>query len=147
MSEGRILAIDFGERRLGIAISDPTATIAQPLTTLLRRRGKKAPLTAILDLTRLHEVQEIVVGLPLTLAGEDSEWTLEVRRFAATLQTRSGLSVSLADERMTSVIAERAMRTLGLSRTERHKKERIDVGAAVVILQAFLDSKKRDVVE
>jgi putative holliday junction resolvase len=143
----RVLGIDFGERRIGVALSDPTGTIAQPLTVLHRRAGKRPPMAAILDLLTTHEVHSIVVGLPLTLAGDDSEWTRQVRDFAATLARRSGLSVSLADERMTSVIAERAMRSLGLRRAERHRKERIDVGAAVVILQAFLDAEKQGATE
>jgi putative holliday junction resolvase len=87
-------------------------------------------------------VSDIVVGLPLTLSGDDSDWTREVRGFAAGLASRAGVSVSLADERMTSVLAERAVRSLGLPRGERHRKERIDAAAAVIILQAYLDAQR-----
>ena len=139
----RILAIDYGERRIGIAISDPTATIAQPLTVLRRRAGRRPPVQAIADLISLHGVEHIVVGLPLTLAGDESDWTREVRAFGDKLAERAGTGVSFADERMTSVVAERAVRSLGLRRTEREQKERIDAAAAVVILQAHLDSMKR----
>lgn len=130
-------------RRIGLAISDPTRTIAQPLATLVRRAGKRPPWTALLAHVERHDVTAIVVGLPLTLAGDDSDWTREVREFAAGLARRTPASVSLADERMTSVIAERAVRALGLPRGERHRKERIDAAAAMVILQAFLDAQGR----
>jgi putative holliday junction resolvase len=139
---GRVLAIDYGERRIGLAVSDPTRTIAQPLDTLVRRAGKRPPIAAILQTAALYEVDHIVVGLPLTLAGDDSDWTREVREFAARVEARSGISVTLADERMTSVIATRAVRALGLPRGERQRKERIDAAAATIILQAFLDSER-----
>lgn len=139
----RILAVDFGERRVGLALSDPTATIAQPLTVLVRRAGKRPPVQAIADLAAEHDVQHIVVGLPLTLAGGESDWTREVRAFGEKLAARAGLGVTFADERMTSVAAERAVRSLGLRKTEREKKERIDAAAAVLILQAYLDALGR----
>jgi putative holliday junction resolvase len=137
-----VLAVDFGERRIGLALSDPTRTIAQPLETLLRRRRKRAPIAALVDLARSHDVGDIVVGLPLTLSGDDSDWTREVRAFADMLQERSGIRVSLMDERMTSVRAERTIRSLGLPRSERERKERVDATAALLILQAFLDSQR-----
>lgn len=140
---GRIIGIDYGERRVGIAISDPTATIAQPLTVLTRRAGKRPPVQAIADLITEHGVEHIVVGLPLTLAGDDSDWTREVRAFGEKLAERAGTGVSFADERMTSVIAERAVRSLGLKRSEREQKGRVDSAAAVIILQSHLDRMKR----
>lgn len=139
----RIIGIDYGERRIGIAISDPTATIAQPLTVLRRRAGKRPPVQAIADLAAEHGAQHIVVGLPLTLAGDESDWTREVRAFGQKLADRTGTGVSFADERMTSVVAERAVRALGLKRREREQKERVDAAAAVIILQAHLDRMKR----
>ena len=139
----RIIGIDYGERRIGIAISDPTATIAQPLTVLLRRAGKRPPVQAVADLIAEHGAEHIVVGLPLTLAGDESDWTREVRAFGDKLAERAGTGVSFADERMTSVAAERAVRSLGLKRSERERKDRIDAAAAVIILQAHLDSMKR----
>lgn len=139
----RILGVDFGARRVGLAISDPTATIAQPLTVLVRRAGKRPPVQAIADLAAEHDAQHIVVGLPLTLAGGESDWTREVRAFGEKLAARTGLGVTFADERMTSVAAERAVRSLGLRKAEREKKERIDAAAAVLILQAYLDALDR----
>lgn len=139
----RILAVDYGERRIGLALSDPTRTIAQPLPTLQRKRGKRPPVQAIADLAAAHGVAALVVGLPLTLEGGESEWTREVRAFAAKLGDRAGLPVSFVDERLTSVAAERAVRSLGLSKRERERKERIDAAAAVLILQMHLDSLRR----
>jgi putative holliday junction resolvase len=139
----RIIGIDYGERRVGIAISDPTATIAQPLAVLRRRAGKRPPVQAIADIVAEHAAEHIVVGLPLTLAGDDSDWTREVRAFGAKLGERAATGVSFADERMTSAAAERAVRALGLKRSEREQKERIDAAAAVIILQSYLDRMKR----
>jgi putative holliday junction resolvase len=140
---GRIIGIDFGERRVGIAISDPSATIAQPLTVLTRRAGKRPPVQAIADLITEHGAEHAVIGLPLTLAGDESDWTREVRAFGGKLAERAGTGVSFADERMTSVAAERAVRSLGLKRRDREQKERVDSAAAVLILQAYLDRMKR----
>jgi putative holliday junction resolvase len=139
----RVLAVDYGARRVGIALSDPTATIAQPLTVITRRAGKRAPVQAVADLVAAHDVAHIVIGLPLSLSGDENEWTREIREFGDKLARRTGLGVTFADERLTSVIAERAVRSLGLKRTERERKERIDAAAAVVILQAHLDAMKR----
>ncbi len=138
----RILAVDFGERRVGLAISDPTATIAQPLPTLVRRAGKRAPLGKIVEIINANEVAEAVVGLPLTLAGDDSAWTQTVRAFAEKLHVRAGVPVALLDERFTSVRAEHAVRALGLKKTEREQKARIDAAAAMLLLQMYLDQKK-----
>lgn len=138
----RVLGIDYGERRIGLAVSDPTATIAQPLPTLVRRRGKRPPVARIVRLAEEHAVEDAVVGLPLTLEGTESGWTREVRAFGDKLAERSGLPVHFLDERMTSVRAERAVRALGLSKRERERKERVDAAAAVLILQAYLDRRK-----
>lgn len=135
----RILGVDYGERRIGLAVSDPSATIAQPLPTLQRRAGKRPPVQAVADLARAWEAEAVVVGLPLTLDGDESEWTREVRGFGDRLAERTGLPVHFVDERMTSVRAERAVRSLGLRRAEREDKRRVDAAAAVLILQAFLD--------
>ncbi len=139
----RILGIDYGERRVGIALSDPTASIAQPLPTLRRRRGKRPPVAAVLRLVAEHDVAEIVVGLPLTPAGGESDWTREVREFGERLAQRSGLPVHYVDERMTSARAERVVRSLGLKRSQREQKERVDAAAAMLILQAHLDARAK----
>ncbi|MGH7460225.1 MAG: Holliday junction resolvase RuvX [Longimicrobiales bacterium] len=140
---GRILGIDFGSRRVGLAISDPTATIAQPLPTLTRRVGKRPPVAAVTALAQQYEVSEIVIGLPLSLQGDETDWTAEVREFGAKVADRTGVPVSWLDERMTSVLAEKTVRSLGLKRSERERKDRVDTAAALLILQAFLDRRSR----
>ena len=139
----RVLGIDFGERRIGLALSDPSATIAQPLPTLIRRAGKRPPIAAIAQIIQEQGVECAVIGLPLNLNGDETEWTAAVREFAGKLQERSGISVEFIDERLTSVQAERAVRSLGLKRTEREQKERIDAAAAMLLLQTFLDRQTR----
>lgn len=140
---GRVLGIDPGERRIGVALSDPSRTIAQPLPTLGRRRGKRPPVQAILDLVEANEVDRVVIGLPLALDGTETDWTRAVRAFGDAIARRSQLPVEFIDERLTSVAAERAVRGLGLPRGERERKERIDAAAAVLILQAYLDRQPR----
>ena len=138
----RILGIDYGERRVGLALSDPLGMIASPLPTLTRRKGKRPPVAPVARLVEENEVAEIVVGLPLDLAGEENDWTREVREFGDALAERAGVPVAYRDERMTSVRAERAVRSLGLPRGRREEKDRIDAAAAVLILQAYLDARR-----
>lgn len=133
--------MDFGELRIGLALSDETGTLASPLDTLHRRRGKRPPLRQMEELARTHKVRAIVFGLPLELSGTESEWTREVREVARKLGERLGLPVHLVDERMSSVRAERAIRSAGLPRHRREEKARVDAGAAAVILQDWLDRK------
>lgn len=136
----RAMGVDYGEVRIGLALSDETGTLASPLATLRRRRGKRPPLTEIEGTARSHDVQALVVGLPLELSGEESEWTREVRDFAQKLGDRLGVPVHLVDERMTSVRAERAIRSIGLPLRKREDKTRLDSAAAAIILQGWLDS-------
>jgi putative holliday junction resolvase len=143
----RVLGIDYGERRIGLAVSDPTALIAQPLPTLPRRRGKRPPMADILRICEEQEVAAAVVGLPIDLEGEDTDWTREVRTFAAALARRSGLPVHLVDERLSSKAAERTVRALGLPKRQRERKERVDAAAAMLILQAFLDRRSGEALE
>ena len=142
----RVLGIDFGEKRIGLALSDPTGTLASPLPTLKRRAGKRPPLAALMNVVESHDVEALVFGLPLTLSGEDSDWTRLVREVGITLGDRSGLPVYFVDERLTSVRAERVVRSLGLPKGKREQKERIDAAAAVLILQSWLDQQSGEVV-
>ncbi len=135
----RALGIDFGERRVGVAVSDPTGVIAQPLPTLRRRAGKRMPIRALEELAEEYGVQVIVVGLPLALSGDETDWTRTVRAAAGKLEERSGLPIELVDERFTSARAERAVRSLGLPKSKREQKDRVDAAAAVLILQSWLD--------
>ena len=139
----RVLGIDLGERRIGVAVSDPTGVIAQPLPTIQRRKGKRIPLIAIEKLINEFDVEIIVVGLPLALSGLDTEWTKTVRETADKLEKKSGLQVHLIDERFTSALAERAIQSLGLPRNKKKEKGRVDAAAAVLILQKWLDIQKK----
>lgn len=135
----RVMGVDYGEVRVGLAVSDETRTLASPLPTLKRRRGKRAPLKALEELGRDHEVSAVIFGLPLELSGEESEWTREVREVGEALAARLDVPVHFVDERMSSVRAERAVRSLGLPKSKREEKGRIDAAAAVLILQSWLD--------
>lgn len=139
----RALGIDFGERRIGLALSDPTRTIASPLPTVKRRAGKRPPIAALMEIIETNNVTALVMGLPLTLKGEESDWTRLIRGVAEALSERTGLQVHYVDERFTSVRAERAIRSLGLPKKKREEKERVDAAAAVLILQGWLDQQHR----
>ena len=133
----RVLAIDFGERRIGLALSDPSATIAQPLPTLMRRAGKRPPVAAIVEIIQQNEVERAVVGLPLNLAGSDSPRTQSVRAFARNLEPL-GLPILLWDERWSTQAVERAMIDADVSRGKRAGK--VDALAAAHILQGAIDA-------
>ncbi|HEX8672393.1 MAG TPA: Holliday junction resolvase RuvX [Longimicrobium sp.] len=138
----RTLALDYGERRIGVAVSDPTRTIATLLPTLQRRMGKRPPWPEIQRIIAEREVDEAVIGLPLELSGEESAWTAEVRAFGAELERRTQLPVHWMDERMTSIIAERNVRGSGLKKSQREEKGRIDAEAAALILEGFLTLRR-----
>lgn len=140
----RTLGIDYGERRIGVAVSDPLGMIAQPLPTVARRRGKRPPFAEFERIVAEWQPEALVVGLPLTADGDESDWTAEVRAFGDRLAERTGLPVHYVDERMTSARAERAVRASGLSKNQREQKERVDAAAAVLILQAHLDRVARE---
>jgi putative Holliday junction resolvase len=138
----RALGIDFGESRIGLALSDETGTLATPLGTIRRRPGKRPPLKAIEEVVARHGVEEIVLGLPLELSGDDSDWTREIREVGRKLGERVGFSVHLLDERMSSVRAEQKVRSSGLPRKKREEKDRVDAAAAAIILQDWLDRRR-----
>lgn len=136
---GRALGLDVGERRIGVAIGDELGLIASPLTTV--PRGVEA-LAAIGDLASGHRVNRIVVGLPTGLSGREGPQAEAVREFAATVASAVGpeIDVEFWDERLTTAVAERALRERGTKRAQR--KEQIDATAAAVILQGYLDAQR-----
>jgi putative Holliday junction resolvase len=136
----RVLGVDFGEKRIGLAVSDPTGKIATPLETVQRRTGKRPPLAEIERIGRSLGVEHVVVGLPLDLRGEETEWCREVRDIGRRIGERLGVGVSFVDERLSSVRAERAVRESGLRKAQRERKERVDAAAAQLILQSWLDA-------
>lgn len=139
-SRGRLLGVDVGTKRIGLAVSDPDQSVATPLATLTRRVGKRFPMKQLKEhLDRLTPVG-IVVGLPLTEEGGEDAWTAEVRSATARIAERSGLPVDLWDERMTTA---RVRATIGeMGGGTRGRKEEVDRLAATVLLQAFLDSRR-----
>jgi putative Holliday junction resolvase len=131
--------MDYGERRIGLALSDPTGTLATPLTTLTYRTGKRPPLNEVERIARESDAKQIVIGLPLDLAGEETERCRAVREIGRKLSDRLSIPVDYLDERLTSVRAEQLVRSSGLRKSERERKERVDAAAAALILQAWLD--------
>ena len=133
---GRLLAVDYGERRIGLAISDPTGTIASPAGVIVRRAGKRPPVAEIVRRAEALEARGFVVGLPLDGNGDDTPRSREVRSVAEALATRTGLPVELVDERYTTAAALRAIREMG--GTTRDRKGDVDALAATVLLQHTL---------
>jgi putative Holliday junction resolvase len=133
---GRLLAIDYGERRVGLAISDPTGTIASPAGVIVRRAGKRPPIAEIVRRAESLEARGFVMGLPLDGEGNETPRTAEVRAIAAELTKRTGFSVVLVDERYTTAKALRAIHEMGGS--NRGRKGDVDALAATVLLQHAL---------
>ena len=140
-THGRILGVDWGEIRIGLALSDETQTLASPLETLSRRRGKRFPMPRLLELAAGHAAVGAVVGLPLTLEGGEGESASHARALAETIARRSGLPVDLWDERMSTARALRAVREQDGS--TRGRKADVDALAAAVLLQHYLDTRHR----
>jgi putative Holliday junction resolvase len=137
---GRLLGVDWGERRIGLALSDETRTLAQPLATLTRRSGKRFPMRAFLTLLEQHAVTGVVVGLPLDQEGAEAEAAAAARALAAEIAQHSGQPVELWDERLTTARALRAVRAMGGS--TRGRKDDVDALAAALLLQHYLDAKR-----
>jgi putative pre-16S rRNA nuclease len=137
---GRLLAVDWGEVRIGLALSDETQTLASPLETLVRRRGKRLPMGRFLELIGTHAPTGVVVGLPLTGEGEEETSAASARELAGELAERSGLPVELWDERMSTARALASIREQGGS--TRGRKGDVDSLAAAVLLQHFLDARR-----
>jgi putative holliday junction resolvase len=138
MVTGRVMALDVGKVRVGVALSDPLGYTAQPLLTLWRK-SRNEDFRSLLRLIRKHEVVEIVVGNPLHMSGEVSPWAVKVQGFAEELRERSGLSVHLWDERLSSVAAHKILDEAGHG--QRDRKYVIDQVAAVVILRGWMEAR------
>ena len=139
-TSGRILALDWGERRFGVARSDETQTLASPLETLTRRAGKRCPMPRFLELVAEAEAAGIIVGLPLALDGSEGANAAAARELAALVARRTALPVELVDERYTTVAALDAIREMGGS--TRGRKGDVDALAACVLLQGYLEARR-----
>ena len=137
------MAVDYGRRRIGVAVSDASGTLATPLATFQRRPGKRPPVAQLLELADRHKVRLVVVGLPLDPEGRENDWTAEVRAFGMRLGQRGRLPVEFHDERFSSVEASARLRSIGLPKAKREDKARIDAAAAAVILQDWLDANRQ----
>lgn len=135
--KGRTLGLDVGERRIGVALSDMLGITAQRLTVIIRHEREK-DLEAIASLANEHEVNAIVVGLPLMMRGDVGPAAKQVTEFAEALRSRVACPVQLWDERLTTVQGERALLETDTSRKDR--KRLIDQVAAQLILQSYLDA-------
>jgi putative Holliday junction resolvase len=133
---GRILAIDYGERRIGLAISDPTGTIASPAGVIERRLGKRPPIAEILRRAEALEARGFVMGLPLDGNGDETPRSTETRAIAAEIEKRTGMSCELLDERYTTAAALRAIHEMG-GKTKGRKGD-VDALAATILLQHAL---------
>ena len=136
----RIMALDVGKVRIGVALSDPLGYTAQPLLTL-HRRSRGEDLRNLARLARRHEIAAIVVGNPLHLSGDLSPWAARVQQFAAELAQRTNLPIHLWDERLTSVAAHEMLDEAGHGKRDR--KQIIDQVAAVVILRDWMQHRDR----
>ena len=136
---GRLLAVDYGDKRIGLAISDPSGTIASPAGFIVRRAGKRPPIAEIIRRAEALEARGFVVGLPLDGDGEETPRSEEARKVATALAERTKMPVDLIDERFTTAAARRAIREMGGSSRERRGD--VDALAATVLLQHALAHK------
>ncbi len=140
-TEGRLLAVDVGEKRIGLALSDPSQVLAQPLATLTRRAGKRFPMQRLREHLDAHRPVGVVVGLPLTPEGKEEEAATVARTVGTAIGEKTGLPVCYWDERMSTARALDAVREMGGS--TRGRKGDVDQLAATVVLQHFLESRRR----
>src|ERR1700723_3937228 len=133
----RILALDVGSKRIGVAVTDPLGITAQGLDTI-QRQNKRRDLEALRQVLEKYDVREIVVGLPLRLSGAEGTQSDKMRLFAADLQVHFGVTVHLWDERWTSTQATRLLRETDLSIKKRGQA--VDRMAAILILQSWMEA-------
>jgi putative Holliday junction resolvase len=136
----RILAVDPGSKRVGVALSDPTETIAQALATVPAAPEETLP-RRLAEIALAHEAQRIIVGLPLRLDGTHGPEAATARRLADAIRHESRLPVELVDERLTTTAAERALIAGGVKRDQR--RQSVDRVAATMLLQGHLDHRRR----
>lgn len=137
--EVRILALDVGEKRIGLAVSDPLGITAQGLG-ILNRKGREADLAELLKVARQYQVKKIVVGLPRHMDGRLGKQAPEILELARSLGEALGVEVAPWEERLTSVEAERVLIAADVSR--RRRRQVVDKLAAVLILQSYLDHRQ-----
>lgn len=135
----RVLALDLGSKRIGVAVSDRSGTIASPLVVLARSRSRRHDHQRIVELVRAEEAELLVVGLPRSLSGDLGPAARAALAEAETLATVVGVPVETSDERMTTVVAERSLAERGVRGAA--ARQVVDKVAAAVILQGWLDAR------
>jgi putative Holliday junction resolvase len=135
--EGRVLGLDLGSRRIGVAVSDAGQRVASPLTTLTRRGDLAADHRQVGKMVAEYEAVGVVVGLPLTMSGDVGAAAAAVKDEAEAMRSTLGIDIEMVDERLTSVSAASALRSGG--RRARDQRPVIDQTAAAILLQTWLD--------
>lgn len=140
----RVLGIDYGSKRIGVSVSDPLQIIAQALETI---PNNSRTFEAIAEIVQREQVGCVVVGMPLNLKGEKAQKAQEVMEFMKQLQKNIDIEILTWDERFTSSLAHDTLLRMGTKKKERQtNKGRVDSMAAAIMLQSFLDSRKRSLV-
>ena len=137
----RVLGIDFGTRRIGLALSDPTGTLASPLP-FLENTGPQNVTARLKELIQIHGVQTVVVGMPRNMDGTYGPAAAKVREFIAQIQPHLSATMISQDERLTTVQASRGLSQMGLSQKELRQK--VDSSSACLLVQQFLDRPRLD---
>lgn len=137
---GRVMGLDVGAKRIGVALTDTLRMLASPLTTV-RGEPRAAAIAQIVSLIEKNDVAELVIGLPLTLNGEIGPQAQIVQRFVDELRGHVQIPIHMFDERLTTVEAERMMAEMGIKREQR--RNQIDAFAASIILRDFVDSRRK----
>jgi putative Holliday junction resolvase len=131
----RILGLDMGDSRIGVALSDPLCIMASPLT-IISRTDEEADIEAIINIARQNEVGRIIIGLPLSMDGSLGTQANKVKEFAAELSCQVDIPIAFKDERLSTVSAKRIVRNV----RKTNRETRYDAAAAALILQSYLDS-------
>jgi putative Holliday junction resolvase len=137
MITGRLLGLDVGSKRIGVAVSDELGMLASPLVMVLRGRNDRAEFSKLVN---DFKPEKLIVGLPTGLSGREGPQAAETRSYADALATHLQLPIEYWDERLSSTVAERTLIEAGVRREQR--KEKIDAMAAAVMLQGYLDRQR-----
>ena len=134
------MGIDFGLARIGIALSDDTKFLATPFETY-KRKGEEQDLNHLVEIIKTKNVDEIVCGLPMNMAGVEQEIAIKTREFMANLQQKYAINIVFEDERLSSLMAEEMLKET--EKDWKKRKEKLDAVAASIILQDYLDAKRK----
>ena len=143
MPMSRVMALDLGEKTIGVAMSDELGIVASPYETIQRSASEKADLRRLVALIQEHNISKVVIGIPIMLSGKEAIQAGKSREFAEKLARRIKVKVEMWDERLSTVEAERSLIEAGKTRQER--KQVVDKVAAALILRSYLAAKGADI--